>query len=190
MTTRCARYGECASSSFFLSFFLLCGLISLKIFKRKEINREQRKGKQKAANNNVDRIRREEKSVHGCSATLVFTTIMYIFQIKLNTTQHPSYITCIKKRNSFFCSATKHTKNSYGKKYLISVGSRLERTFNRDVNVLGLFLGQFGQLDANLFQVQLGNLFVQVLRQKAYTFLSYLPDLDSFTIPIARCTGW
>ena len=67
----------------------------------------------------------------------------------------------------------KHTKNSYGKKYLISVGSRLERTFNRDVNVLGLFFGQFGQLDTNLFQVQLGNLFVQVLRQDVHLLVVF-----------------
>ena len=34
----------------------------------------------------------KRKSVHDCSATLVFTMIMYIFQIKLNTTQHPPLI--------------------------------------------------------------------------------------------------
>ena len=34
MTTRCARYGECASSSGFLSLFLLCGIQSLDLFPR------------------------------------------------------------------------------------------------------------------------------------------------------------
>ena len=58
-------------------------------------------------------------------------------------------------------------------KRLISVGSRFERTFNRDVNVRGLFRGQFGQLDANLFQVQLGNLFVQVLRQDVHLLVVF-----------------
>ncbi len=93
MTTRCARYGECASSSGFLSLFLLCGLISQIFFQEKgDKMRDESERRRKTTRIMSIEYGAKRKSVHGCSATLVFTTIMYIFQIKLNTTQHPPLI--------------------------------------------------------------------------------------------------
>ena len=48
---------------------------------------------------------------------------------------------------------------------LISICIRLERAFDLDTDIVGLFLGEGGQLDSNLAQMQTGDLFVQMLRQ-------------------------
>ena len=47
----------------------------------------------------------------------------------------------------------------------IPVVVRLERPFLGDPEILGLIGGHLGQFDAQLFQVQTGNHFVEVLRQ-------------------------
>ena len=39
------------------------------------------------------------------------------------------------------------------------------RSFDRDAEVLGLIFSQLGEFDADLFQVQAGNFFVESLRQ-------------------------
>src|SRR3546814_19512010 len=48
----------------------------------------------------------------------------------------------------------------------VAVMLRLVRPFDRHVEVVGLFLGERGQLDADLFQVQARDFFVELLRQQ------------------------
>ena len=42
---------------------------------------------------------------------------------------------------------------------------RLIGAFHRHANIIGLLLGQFGQLHSNLLQVQAGDLFIEPFRQ-------------------------
>ena len=48
---------------------------------------------------------------------------------------------------------------------LITVSVRLERTFNWDSDVIGLFLGEKGELGTEVGKMKLGNLLVKVLRK-------------------------
>ena len=56
---------------------------------------------------------------------------------------------------------------------LVPIMIRFERAFNRDANVVGLFLGQFGELDAQVVQVEAGHLFVQFLGQNVYAHIVF-----------------
>ena len=54
----------------------------------------------------------------------------------------------------------------------------LVRSFNRYTDVIGLFLGQFGQFHADTFQMQAGYFFIQVFRQAIYAdFVRFLPEI-------------
>ena len=49
--------------------------------------------------------------------------------------------------------------------FLVAVVLRLVRTIRRDAEVFGLGLGQLGQHDADLLQVEAGDFFVELLGQ-------------------------
>ena len=58
--------------------------------------------------------------------------------------------------------------------------SRLIRAFDRDIEVLGLLLGELGEFDANLVEVETGDFLVEPLGQHIDTRLvglTVLPEL-------------
>ena len=72
--------------------------------------------------------------------------------------------------------------NNY-KNGLISVSIRLVRAFDWDADVVGLLLAQYGELSAKVRQMQLGNLFIQMLREEVHIVLVFagitlLPELE------------
>ena len=57
------------------------------------------------------------------------------------------------------------TSSATNDKLLISVEIRFERAVNGNTDIVGLLLREFGQLNANLREVQTGHFFVQMLGQ-------------------------
>jgi len=58
---------------------------------------------------------------------------------------------------------------------------RLIRPFHRHAEIVGLFLGEFGQFHANAFEMQAGDFFVEMFRQAIhadFVRVAVLPEVE------------